>query len=361
MSYEILNKTIEEIRKMLTKRKGILTGLLALTLLFVAGCGGNDNSASGDSKKSLYFIPIVDTGAYWNPMKKGAEDAAKDLGYTLITKTSPSAEPSKKEKHIGFIKEATAKDVAGIAVAPIEKKAFKDSIVAAEDKGIPVITFDADLENPDDRTSYVGTDNVSAGKELGKQAAEEMKEKGITGGSIAIVCVDVAQPTMIDREKGLKEGFEEVYGADASNFKFLATIQDNDQPSESKKQLEGYISANKDLVTVFSLGSEGPDVGVMSALESQGKAGEILHYGFDYTDTWLKGVDDGRITAIVDQDAYQIGYQVIENLAKAVDGEELEPTIPIDVKYVKAADLKAYGEEKSKIKTDTIESTEASE
>lgn len=330
------------------KGKLIVGALLAASLLAVgAGCS---NKKSGGSK-TLYFIPIVDTGAYWNPMKKGAEDAAKELGYTLVTKTSPSAEPSKKEKHIGFIKEATAKGVAGIAIAPIEKKAFVKPIKEAMDKDIPVITFDADLENKDDRTAYVGTDNVSAGKELGKQAAEEMKAKGITKGSIAIVCVDVAQPTMIDREKGLKEGFEEVYGADAKNFKFLATIQDNDQPSESKKQLEGYISANKDLVTVFSLGSEGPDVGVMSALESQGKAGKILHYGFDYTDTWLKGIDDGRITAIVDQDAYQIGYQVIEDLVKASKGEKLDKTIPIDVKYVKAADLKAYGIEKSKIKT----------
>lgn len=343
---------------MFKKGKGLLIGALAATLLLTAGCNSG-SSASEESEKTLYFIPIVDTGAYWNPMKKGAEDAAKELGYTLVTKTSPSAEPSKKEKHIGFIKEATAKNVAGIAIAPIEKKAFVDPIKAAVDKGIPVITFDADLENPDDRTAYVGTDNVSAGKDLGEQAAEEMKEKGITGGSIAIVCVDVAQPTMIDREKGIKEGFEAVYGADAKNFKFLATIQDNDQPSESKKQLEGYISANKDLVTVFSLGSEGPDVGVMSAIESQGKSGEILHYGFDYTDTWLKGIDDGRITAIVDQDAYQIGYQVIENLVKAVDGETIDPTIPIDVKYVLAEDLEAYGEEKSKVKTDSVEDSES--
>ncbi|MCB5954215.1 sugar ABC transporter substrate-binding protein [Enterococcus sp. CWB-B31] len=339
---------------MFKKGKVLLTGMMVATLLLAAGCG-KGSSASEESEKTLYFIPIVDTGAYWNPMKKGAEDAAKELGYTLVTKTSPSAEPSKKEKHIGFVKEATAKNVAGIAIAPIEKKAFVDPIKAAMDKDIPVITFDADLENSEDRTAYVGTDNVSAGKELGKQAAEEMKEKGITSGSIAIVCVDVAQPTMIDREKGLKEGFEEVYGSDAKNFKFLATIQDNDQPSESKKQLEGYISANKDLVTVFSLGSEGPDVGVMSAIESQSKSGKILHYGFDYTDTWLKGIDDGRITAIVDQDAYQIGYQVIENLVKTIDGETIDPTIPIDVKYVPAAELEAYGKEKSNIKTDSVE------
>jgi ribose transport system substrate-binding protein len=54
----------------------------------------------------------------------------------------------------------------------------------------------------------------------------------------------------------------------------------------------------------------------------------------------LKGVDDGRITAIVDQDAYQIGYQVIEDLVKASKGEKLDKTIPIDVMASKRARLK---------------------
>ena len=104
---------------MFRKSKIVLTGILMTMVLLASGCS-NGSSASSDNDKTLYFIPIVDTGAYWNPMKKGAEDAAKELGYTLVTKTSPSAEPSKKEKHIGFIKEATAKNVAGIAIAPID-------------------------------------------------------------------------------------------------------------------------------------------------------------------------------------------------------------------------------------------------
>ena len=49
---------------------------------------------------------------------------------------------------------------------------------------------------------------------------------------------------------------------------------------------------------------------------------------------------------------------MIENLVKAIDGEEIDKTIPIDVKYVKAADLKAYGEEKSKIKTGSTDDAE---
>ena len=71
------------------KGKFIAGALLAATLLAVgAGCSAKkSDGASSDAKKTLYFVPIVDTGAYWNPMKKGAEDAAKKLGYTLVTKT----------------------------------------------------------------------------------------------------------------------------------------------------------------------------------------------------------------------------------------------------------------------------------
>ncbi|GHU38516.1 D-ribose ABC transporter substrate-binding protein [Bacilli bacterium] len=335
------------------KKSKVLLGLaVAATLLFATACsnGGSDSkdTASKDGKKTLYFIPIVDTGAYWSPMKRGAEETAEKLGYHLVVKTSPPSEADKNQKHIGFIKEAIANKAAGIAISPIEANMFKNPIKEAMDAKIPVITFDADLKDKADRTAYVGTNNELAGADLGKQAAEKMKADGITKGSIAIVCVDRAQPTMIAREKGLKAGFEEVMGADAKNFKFLETIQDNDQAAKSKEQLEGQITANKDLVTVFSLGSEGPDVGVMEGLKSQGKAGKVLHFGFDYTPTWEKGIKEGLITGIVDQDAYNIGVQVITNLDKTVKGEKIDPTIPIDVKYVEAKDIVAYGKEKEK-------------
>ena len=78
-------------------------------VLLASGCSNGSSAASSDNDKTLYFIPIVDTGAYWNPMKKGAEDAAKELGYTLVTKTSPSAEPSKKKNTLGLLKKQLLK------------------------------------------------------------------------------------------------------------------------------------------------------------------------------------------------------------------------------------------------------------
>ena len=333
------------------KSKLILAlAVAAAALTFTTACSNtaSKDTATKNGKKTLYFIPIVDTGAYWSPMKRGAEETAEKLGYNIVVKTSPPVEAQKNEKHIGFIKEAIANKAAGIAISPIEQNMFKNPIIEAKDAKIPVITFDADLKDPKNRTAYVGTDNTLAGADLGKQAAKKMKADGITKGTISIVCVDRAQPTMILREKGVKAGFKEVMGDDANNFKWLETIQDKDQAAVSKEQLEGQLTANKDLVTVFSLGSEGPDVGVMEAIKSQGKAGKVLHFGFDYTPTWEKGIDNGLITGIVDQDAYNIGVQVIKNLDKTVKGEKIDSTIPIDVKYVEAKDIVSYGKEKEK-------------
>lgn len=360
--------------------KNILKKIATLSLMTLAlvGCGQNDSEkadvssqtngsqevtqTNGESNGTLYFIPIVDTGAYWSPMRKGAEDTAKELGYNLVVKTSPSNEAQKNEKHIGFINEAVANEASGIAIAPMEANMFLNPIKDAMSNDIPVITFDADLEEEDARTSYVGTDNFEAGKKLGAEGAKKMKEDGIDKGSLSIVTVDVAQPTMIQRMEGLKEGFEEEMGEDSKNFKWLEPIMDKDQAAESKRQVESQITGNDDLVTIFSLGSEGPDVGVMEALASQNKAGEILHFGFDWTPTWLKGIDDGRITAIVDQDAYTIGCEVIKNLVKSVEGEEIEKVIPIDVNYVKASELEEYGEKKeAQMSENTTENDKSTE
>ncbi|MEN8078544.1 sugar ABC transporter substrate-binding protein [Clostridioides difficile] len=351
----------------MSKRLKKLSALLAATMLVgtVVGCsqGAGSSSetdknvaASGEKGKLLYFIPIVDTGAYWSPMKKGAEDKAKELGYELVSKTTPPSEAQKNERHIGFVDEAIAKKAAGIALAPMDPDMFDRKAKEAMDSGIKLVTFDADVKTEENRTAYIGTDNKLAGEELGKKGAEYLKAQGITKGSIALVATNLTQTTMTYRQEGIEKGFAEVMGADAANFKWLEPIQDNDQAAESKRLLEGQITSNKDMVAVFSLGSEGPDTGVMEAIKSQGKGGQIHHFGFDYTPTWENGINDGLITGIVDQDAYNIGQTVIEILVKSIEGEAVDAIYPIDVQWVESKDIVKYGETKqSQFSTETTE------
>lgn len=312
--------------------------------------------ADGETSKTLYFIPIVDTGAYWSPMKKGAEEKANELGYELVTKTTPPSEVQKNERHIGFVDEAISKKVAGVALAPMDPDMFDRKAKEVIDSGMPLVTFDADVKTSDNRSAYIGTDNKIAGEELGKKGAEHLKSKGITSGKISLVAVNLTQTTMTYRQDGIKKGFEDVMGSDAKNFTWLEPIQDNDQASESKRLLEGQIASNNDIVAVFSLGSEGPDTGVMEAIKSQNKSGEIFHFGFDYTPTWENGITNELVTGIVDQDAYAIGQKVIEVLVSAVEGKSIDDNYPVDVNWIEAKDIVEYGKTKqSQFTTETTE------
>lgn len=330
------------------KRKILLTLSFVLLISLVAtGCKGGKETSSSSSKE-IYFIPITDAGAYWSPMIKAAQERAEELGYDLIVKTTPPAEPQENEKHIGFVNEAIQNKAAGIAVAPNDPDMFDKKLAEALEAEVPVVTFDADVKTKENRIAYVGTDNYEAGKELGRKGAEFLKEKGIEEGKLALVATNLTQTTMTYRKDGIKEGFDEVMEDMAENFEWLEGIQDDDQAAESKRQLEAQIIANPDMVAVFSLGSEGPDTGVMEALKSQDKGGEIFHFGFDYTPTWENGIDEELITGIVDQDSYSIGKTVIDVLVKKIEGEEIEDNYPIEVKWVDADEIIDYGIEKEK-------------
>jgi ribose transport system substrate-binding protein len=337
-------------------KKRIIALLSAVFIVgSLTGCGTKAQTTGGAANsKVLYFIPIVDTGAYWSPMKKAAEDEAKALGYQLVVKTSPPSETQKNEKHIGFIDEAIKNKAAGIAIAPIDPDMFDKKVKEASDAGIPTVTFDADVNTKQNRTAYVGTDNTLAGEQLGQNGAKYLKDKGITKGKIALAAVNLTQTTMTYRQSGIKKGFEEVMGDNAKNFEWLEPIQDNDQSAESKRQLEGQITSNPDMVAVFSLGSEGPDTGVMEAIKSQGKEGSIYHFGFDYTPTWENGISNNLISGIVDQDSYQIGKTIIDVLDKKIKGEKVDDNYPVPVQWVTADKIVEYGKNKqSQFTTET--------
>ncbi|MGL6100781.1 MAG: sugar ABC transporter substrate-binding protein, partial [Fusobacteriaceae bacterium] len=137
-----------------------------------------------------------------------------------------------------------------------------------------------------------------------------------------------------------------IMGVDSKNFTWLEGIQDQDQAAESKRQLEGQITANPDMVAVFSLGSEGPDTGVMEAIKTQGVAEKVHHFGFDYTPTWENGIKGGYIRGIVDQDSATIGRTLIQVLDKKIRGEKIADNYPISVKWVLADEIVEYGKTK---------------
>ena len=80
-----------------------------------------------------------DAGSFWAVAKRGAEDAAKQMGVTL--KYSESNNDPQRQAQL--IDAAVTEGVDGLAVSAPNPDAIRDSVRKAVDAGIPVITLNS--------------------------------------------------------------------------------------------------------------------------------------------------------------------------------------------------------------------------
>ena len=75
-------------------------------------------------------------------------------------------------------------------------------------------------------------------------------------------------------------------------------------------------------------------LGAVSAVTSQGRTGDVKVFGWDLTKQAIEGIDDGWVTAVVQQDPAGEGKAAVEALIKLKKGEKVEPIINIPVTIV---------------------------
>ena len=147
-------------------------------------------------------------------------------------------------------------------------------------------------------------------------------------------------------------------GENAESFLWCDWIINELSVSKAKEQLESQIMNYPDLNVVFTLGTESVIVGTMEAIKSQNLQGKIYHYAFDYSPTLVESVDKELITGVIVQNCEEIGKTLIQCLADAAQGKEIEEEYPIDVIWVEAKDLKEYGEKLKQLNEELEEYSE---
>ena len=218
------------------KKITALICVVVLMLTLFSGCGGDDNNADTtiggnggnngtNASKTIGVVAKGESHAFWQAVKKGAEDAAKKYGYN-ITFRGPATEsssdlPSQKE----MVQTALSNNVSGLVVATIGE-GFADMLTQAYDKKIPVVQFDSgiweadiktlDSQNKNPIVSTVATSNKNAAALNAEHFFDAIKEdiaKSTDTYVIGVIQHDETQ-TGIDRVSGFTEKFTELADAD---------------------------------------------------------------------------------------------------------------------------------------------------
>lgn len=320
----------------------VLVMVLSMTAI-MSGCKKDDGKL---------YIPVMAKGEqhqFWQVVKKGAQDAAEELGVEIYF-AGPASE-TEIDKQVEMIRTELAKDPKAMALAALSTEAVKEILDECADKNIPVIGFDSGV--PGDTSGAVkataSTDNEAAaaiaatkfGEHEGLKAA---MEAATVEEPIIIGCLsqDAVSASVVGRTVGFINKMAEIAG----QYGEVAIIgHDNYNKGDASKAeiiIEVAVSATTDAAAVETAANgllakenleaifcsnEGAVTGFLAAvkdgeeLKEGGEHEGLLVAGFDAGKAQKDAIRAGLFYGSVTQDPYQIGYLAVKMSVAAAKGE----------------------------------------
>ena len=276
--------------------------LLAIVMaapLLLAACttGGDDDEGGsssggggggGDSDLSFAVITHGSAGdAFWDVVQNGAEAAGEDLGVSVDYQSD--GDPQRQAQ---LIDAAVNQDVDGIVVSMANPDALQDSVEAAVEAGIPVVTINSggDRSAEFGAIGHVGQDETIAGQGAGRELA--------AAGATTVLCVvhEAGNIGLEQRCSGASEGL----GSQVTQVQVdINDLQGAQSTIASQLQTDASIDA------VLTLNSAVAAVAVEAAADAGSEAQVAT---FDLNQDVISGIQGGDIAFAVDQQQYEQGY-----------------------------------------------------
>jgi ribose transport system substrate-binding protein len=298
----------------------VCTALISTMLL--AACKG------GAGKRYKLAFVTNNASDFWTIARKGTEKAAAELPNAEIDfRINPDNTAAEQQR---IVDDLMAKGVNGFAISPVDPVNQTQMLNRAAQQAL-VVTQDSDAPNSN-RVCYIGTDNVSAGR----QAGDLIKEALPQGGKIMLFVGTLDAANAQQRYQGIKEALQ------GSNIQIVDVRTDNADRVRAKSNASDTLVNNADVAALVGLWSyNGP--AILGAVRDAGKIGKVKIIAFDEEDETLNGIKDGAIYATVVQQPFEFGYQSMKLMARILDGDRSQipaskqifvPTLPIKKEQV---------------------------
>jgi ribose transport system substrate-binding protein len=282
------------------------SSLLAL-FLFLACTACSSGNKTNDSGKQVKLAFVTNNSAdFWTIARRGVEKADEELPDVTAEFRITSDGTAAEQKRI--IDDLITKGVNGIAISPIDPE-NQNALINEAAKNALIFTQDSDAPNSD-RACYIGTDNVTAGRQAGQLIREALPG----GGKIMLFVGKLDVRNAQERIQGIKEALT------GSNIDIIDVRTDDTDQVRAKSNAADTLVKYSDIKALVGLWSyNGP--AILNAVKEAGKTGKVQIIAFDEADETLEGVRKGAIYATVVQQPYEFGYQAIKLMAQVVKGD----------------------------------------
>ncbi len=282
--------------------------------------------AGGDREKakknSIGLVNINLQALFFNQVYDGAKEAADENNVELIHVNADN-DPAKQVEAIeNFIEQ----NVQTAIVLAIDVNGIIPAIEDANQAGMPVIGVDAQIKVPP-AVTYIGVDNYGAGVQIGKFTVDYIKKS--MGGTVRVGIVG-ALNSFIQNQR--LDGFIEALKGEGG-ITIVHTVDGQNVQEHAMAAAENLVTANPDLDIIYATG-EPALVGTIAAVEAGGYKDRIKIVGWDLHPQVIRGIDDGFVVGVVQQDPFEEGRQGVLASLKLIAGEKIPEEILVPVTIV---------------------------
>lgn len=284
-------------------------------LVWVAGCGqpadvpGGSPAKPGDGKKlTIALLPKSKGNAYFISCKKGAEQAAQELGVELLFDGPTDPDPARQNE---IIETWITMGVEAIAAACENKEGISTALRKARAKGIKVITYDADAL-PDAREFFV---NQATAQGIGQALMDEAARLCGGAGEFAVIVGSVTAANQIEWRQHLEARQAEKF----PNMKLVAVRPCDDLKDKAQSEATTLLSAYPNLKIIVSTTSLGVP-GAAEAIKQAGKTGQVKNIGLGLPNENKRYVHDGVTDSVILWKTEALGYLTVQVAYAAARG-----------------------------------------
>lgn len=290
--------------------------------------------ASGLSLEEGSYISIIgkaDSGDFWAQVKKGAEQAGKDINEQLGYKGKKAVKvvysgPSDKDdvdEQVNILDEELSRYPAALAISIADAKACEVQFDQAGWNETPIVTFDSSSDYPG-LSAVVSTDNSASAIEAADRLAEAMGDSG----EVMIFMQDSKSQVAQTRENAfvgqLRSAHPNItivenYHMDQIDTYKQQMVQEavTDKAAEeiTEDEVIDYLFAkHPDVKGCFASNSDAMDL-VLSEMERKNVSPFVV--GYDVSEDSLAAVKAGKIDGLVAQNPFGMGYAATIASARA--------------------------------------------
>lgn len=353
-------------------KKKVLAALLSVAMVatLLTGCGAKEEPAAADpgtteetpaeeeaseptADASAMSFEIVSKGLqhqYWQAVKKGVENKAKELGVT-VNFVGPDSE-SNIDQQVQQLTSALNANPTAIGLAALDTNSVMDLLQQAMDSGIPVVGFDSGVPNAPEGSviANCSTDNYAAGALAAEKVYEAVKDRIDGNVRVGVVAQDATSESVVNRGLGFIDKFAELAAADGHT----ATVVGNERyitdskcekteganvtidvrvPASVTSELSAAdataLMNEADTIAIYGSNEHSAN-GIITANENLQKCGtgegKIVAAGFDSGAAQIQAVKDGVLLGAITQAPVAMGEVLVQTLYDAATGKDVADT-----------------------------------